>query len=58
MLRDDYNLCRRHLNKKNDLNYQNILKSRQNLPAWSMKANVLELIAGSQVHIPFKFSQL
>lgn len=49
MLKDDLNLVTKFLNKQNQKNYQDMLRSRKNLPAWPMMSNILEAIEMSPV---------
>lgn len=44
MLKDDLNLVAKFLNKQTQQGYQDMLRSRKNLPAWHMMSNILEAI--------------
>lgn len=49
MLKDDLNLVTKFLNKQTQKNYQDMLRSRKQLPAWHMMSNILEAIEMSPV---------
>lgn len=49
LLREDWNLVQKFMDKQKNANYKNMLKSRQKLPAWSMMTTILETVARSQV---------
>lgn len=49
MLKDDLNFSRKYLDKKSSVNYRNMIKTRQNLPAWSMTNDILNALESAQV---------
>lgn len=49
MLKDDLNFSRKFIEKRSGLNYRNMLKTRQSLPAWTMTNDILNALETSQV---------
>lgn len=49
MLKDDLNFSRKFAERQAHLNYKNMLKCRQSLPAWPMASDILNAIERSQV---------
>lgn len=49
MLKDDLNYSRKYLDRQSGLNQKNMMKCRQNLPAWSMTNDILNALERSQV---------
>ncbi|KAJ6635028.1 putative ATP-dependent RNA helicase DHX57 [Pseudolycoriella hygida] len=49
MLKDDLNLVTKFMSKQNQKNYQDMLRTRKQLPAWHMMSNILEAIEMSPV---------